>query len=119
MPTQGERVTEAVGDGVSEEEMVPDAVNEGETLAGVLARWRAFRARFEVNVPTLVVTHDAVIRVALCDVMERPLSEFWQTNVENAAYAEVDVDGPRWTIVNERVSAHLADLRASIEGQAL
>jgi probable phosphoglycerate mutase len=95
------------------------AFNEGETLAGVLARWRAFRARFEVNVPTLVVTHDAVIRVALCDVMERPLSEFWQTNVENAAYAEVDVDGPRWTIVNERVNAHLADLRASIEGQAL
>jgi hypothetical protein len=33
LPTQGERDTEVVGDGVSEEEMVPDAVSEGETLA--------------------------------------------------------------------------------------
>lgn len=92
---------------------------DGEALADVLARWRAFRRRFEVAGPTLVVTHDAVIRAALCDIMDRPLEDFWHTSVENAAYAVVDVDRDRWTLVAESVNEHLAELRAAIEGQAL
>jgi len=92
---------------------------EGEALTDVLARWRAFRHRFEATAPTLLVTHDAVIRAALCDLLELPLDDFWNTSVENAAYAVVDVDRGRWTVIAESVNEHLAELRASIASQAL
>src|ERR1700761_1207878 len=32
---------------------------DGESLAGVMARWKRFRASFTVAVPTLLLTHDA------------------------------------------------------------
>jgi broad specificity phosphatase PhoE len=92
---------------------------EGESLVDVHRRWRRFRDAFSVTAPTLLVTHDAIVRIALLDITERPLSEFWNMNVENAAYAVVEVDGSRWTLVEESVNAHLADQRASVEGQAL
>ena len=93
--------------------------DQGESLADVLARWRRFRATFAVDEPTLLVTHDAIVRVALLDITQRPLADFWAMRVENAAYAVVDVDGPAWTLVDDNVNAHLADLRASTETQAL
>jgi broad specificity phosphatase PhoE len=92
---------------------------DGESLADVLARWQRFRSGSTATVPTLVVTHDAVVRVALCDIMERPLDDFWKTKVENAGYAVVEVTGSTWTLVEESVSGHLADLRVSIAKQAL
>jgi broad specificity phosphatase PhoE len=92
---------------------------DGESLADVLARWQRFRSGFTATVPMLVVTHDAVVRVALCDIMERPLDDFWKTKVENAGYAVVEVTGSTWTLVEESVSGHLADLRVSIAKQAL
>ena len=92
---------------------------DGEALTDVLTRWRRFRAGFTASVPTLVVTHDAVVRVALCDIAGRPLDDFWKTNVENAGYAVIDVTGDTWTLIEESVSSHLADLRASIAEQAL
>jgi hypothetical protein len=55
----------------------------------------------------------------LLDIAQRPLSEFWATRVENAGYAVVDVDGDAWSLVEESVSMHLADQRASTESQAL
>jgi broad specificity phosphatase PhoE len=101
------------------------AFDQGESLADVLARWQRFRASFVVDVPTLLVTHDAIVRVALLDITQRPLSDFWAMRVENAAYAVVDVtpatDGgaARWTLVEEVVNAHLDDLRANTQAQAL
>lgn len=92
---------------------------DGETLTDVLARWRRFRSGFTANVPTLAVTHDAVVRVALCDVARRPLADFWKVNVENAGFAVIEIDGAAWTLAEESVTAHLAELRASIAGQAL
>jgi broad specificity phosphatase PhoE len=91
----------------------------GETLDDVLARWRRFRASFAVTVPTLIVTHDAIVRIALLDIAQRPLTAFWETQVENAGYAVVEVNGADWTLVEESHSDHLAELRASIEAQAL
>jgi phosphoserine phosphatase len=91
----------------------------GETLDDVLVRWQRFRRSFAVDVPTLVVTHDAIVRVALIDIAARPLSEFWATKVENAGYAVVEVDGTSWKLVDESISEHLAETRASIEAQAL
>ena len=93
---------------------------EGESLRDVVARWQRFRAAFRVNAPTLLVTHDAIVRVALLDVLERPLDDFWRVRVENAAYAIVEVDDARrWTLVTENVNAHLGELRATLEQQAL
>jgi len=67
----------------------------------------------------LLVTHDAIVRVALLDIAARPLDEFWQTRVENAGYAIVEIEGSAWTIVDEAVSAHLAGDRADTATQAL
>jgi broad specificity phosphatase PhoE len=93
---------------------------DGESLATVLTRWRRFRDTFRAEVPTLAVTHDAVIRVALCDIMGRPLDDFWSTRVENAGYAIVEIapDGS-WTLVEESVHDHLGALRAEVAAQAL
>jgi broad specificity phosphatase PhoE len=95
------------------------AFDEGESLADVMGRWRRFRATFAVEEPTLLVTHDAIVRVALLDITQRPLGDFWEMRVENAAFAVVDVHGAAWTLVDDNVSEHLADLRATIESQAL
>jgi phosphoserine phosphatase len=91
----------------------------GENIADVLARWRDFAASFAPDAPALIVTHDAVVRVALVDAMSRGLDDFWRTRVENGAYAAFDVYGGRWVLVEERVADHLGALRAPTEGQAL
>ena len=91
----------------------------GENIAQVLERWRGFAASFAPAAPALVVTHDAVVRVALVDAMSRGLEDFWAARVENGAYAVFDVHDGRWKLVEECVSAHLGALRASTEGQAL
>jgi probable phosphoglycerate mutase len=91
----------------------------GESIADVLARWRDFAASFAPRAPALVVTHDAVVRVALVDAMSRGIADFWSTRVENGAYAVFDVHGGRWELVEECVADHLGALRAPTEGQAL
>ncbi len=95
------------------------AFEHGETIADVLARWREFAASFRPAAPALVVTHDAVVRVALLAAAGRPLDDFWQPRVENGAYAVLDAGPSGWTLVDEHVAAHLHGLRASTEGQAL
>jgi broad specificity phosphatase PhoE len=95
------------------------AFEEGESLRDVAARWQRFRAQLHVDAPTLIVTHDAIVRVALLDIAQRPLAEFWKTRVENAAYAVAEVKGDRWTLVEESVSLHLSENRAAVESQAL
>jgi probable phosphoglycerate mutase len=95
------------------------AFENGETLAEVRARWRDFAASFEPETPALVVTHDAVVRVALLDGLARELDEFWRARVENGAYAVFDVSNGAWRLVEECVADHLGALRASTEGQAL
>ena len=91
----------------------------GETLADVRERWRAFAASLATDVPTLVVTHDAVVRVALLEASRRPLDDLWKVPVENAGYAVFSVDGGTWSISDPCVNAHLAGLRAQTERQAL
>jgi broad specificity phosphatase PhoE len=92
----------------------------GESLADVLARWQSFaRDLARETRHTLVVTHDAVVRCALVDLMGRPLDAFWDGHVENAAYAELETDGERLTVRTECVSDHLAGARADVAAQAL
>jgi broad specificity phosphatase PhoE len=92
---------------------------EGESLTDVMTRWKRFRASFHVTKPTLIVTHDAIVRIALLDIKGQPLTAFWDTQVENAGYAIVEVDGAAWELIDESVNTHLADMRATIESQAL
>jgi phosphoserine phosphatase len=91
----------------------------GETIVQVLERWRDFAASFRPVAPSLVVTHDAVVRVALVAASERELDAFWSASVENGAYAVFEVDARGWTLLEENVAAHLGALRASPEKQAL
>ena len=95
------------------------AFENGETIVQVRERWRDFAGSFRPQTPALVVTHDAVVRVALVDASNRDLDAFWAVRVENGAYAVFDVDEGGWTLVEECVAGHLGALRASTEGQAL
>lgn len=91
----------------------------GETLEAVRDRWRDFAHSLATRVPTLVVTHDAVVRIALLEATGRPLDDLWDVAVENAGYAVFAVRDGHWSVVEESVSAHLAGLRADAEAQAL
>ena len=91
----------------------------GETLADVRARWLDFAAWLQPTVPTLVCSHDAVVRMAILCGADRPIADLWKVNVENAGYATFDVTGKIWTLVRESSSEHLAGLHAEIGGQAL
>ena len=95
------------------------AFEDGETVAQVLARWRDFAAALSPETPTLIVTHDAVVRVALVDAQGRGLDAFWNARVENGAYAVFEVTRASWTLVDECIADHLGPLRASIATQAL
>jgi len=95
------------------------AFENGETIVQVLERWRDFAAALQPAVPMLVVTHDAVVRVALVAATGRDLMTFWNGRVENGAYATFEVEGARWTLLAESDVSHLGALRASTEGQAL
>jgi phosphoserine phosphatase len=92
---------------------------DGETVPQVRERWRAFARSFASDVPALVVTHDAVVRVALVDALGRELDAFWDVEVENGAYAAFEVENGRWTLREQCVRAHLGAMRANAELQAL
>ena len=53
----------------------------GESLAAVLERWRAFAPELRKAGNVLVVTHDAVIRCALVDLLGLTLDDFWKVKV--------------------------------------
>lgn len=91
----------------------------GETVPQVRERWRAFARSFASDVPALIVTHDAVVRVALVEALGRDLDAFWDVEVENGAYAVFEVEDGRWTLLEECVRAHLGQQRAAVASQAL
>ncbi|MBC5809865.1 MAG: histidine phosphatase family protein [Candidatus Eremiobacteraeota bacterium] len=97
------------------------AFDGGEKLGDVIARWQAFEPVLHAMAgkDVLVVTHDAVIRVALLAASGRDLTEFWHANVENAAYALLASDGERLSVLEECVTSHLTGVRAATAGQAL
>ena len=95
------------------------AFEGGEALADVQTRWRDFCSTIDASLPTLIVTHDAVVRVAILDAQRRSLDDLWQVQVENAGFAEFAVNDGRWTLVNENRNDHLHGLHAAIQTQAL
>ena len=92
----------------------------GETLREVDARWRDFAASLAgYKEDVLVLSHDAVLRVAILAAQDAPLARFWKIKAENGAFARFTPDRRQWTLVEECFVEHLADARASIAGQAL
>jgi len=91
----------------------------GETLADVRKRWLEFAAALEPTVPTLVCSHDAVVRMAILCGANRPIADLWKVHVENAGYASFEVEGSNWRLVTESTSGHLAGLHAELGTQAL
>ena len=91
----------------------------GESIRDVLERWRSFVKGFTPHEDTLLVSHDAVVRVALVDRLKRPLAEFWKARVLNGAYAWFQVTNAHWELVEECVSDHLVGLIADPSTQAL
>lgn len=92
----------------------------GESLADVLARWRSFAHDLAADSrPTLVLTHDAVVRVALVDLEGKGLNDFWNVRVANAAFALIDrIDGT--LALREAYRAnHLHGIEADAATQAL
>lgn len=92
--------------------------SEGDSMAKVAERWRSFAAVVP-GVPTLVVTHDAVVRSALVLAQGRSLDDMWKVQMENAAYARFDVTPDGWRLLEECHNAHLAGIRADVAKQAL
>ncbi|MBV8722678.1 MAG: histidine phosphatase family protein [Candidatus Eremiobacteraeota bacterium] len=95
------------------------AFEDGETLVQVRDRWREFAASFHPQAPALVVTHDAVVRVALVDAQGEDLDAFWDARVENGAYAIFELDEGGWRLLEPCVTTHLEGLRADTTRQAL
>jgi broad specificity phosphatase PhoE len=92
----------------------------GESLEDVAKRWQAFAAELATDDGvTVVVTHDAVVRVALLLLQERSLDELWEVPVENAAFARFDRQAGKLTLITPSYTGHLAALRTSVAGQAL
>jgi probable phosphoglycerate mutase len=83
----------------------------GESLADVLARWRAFVSGFEAQGPdTLILTHDVVLRVAVLERTGRGIEHYREIRAPNAAYAEFLVEDGAWQLRAACVSDHLGPL---------
>ncbi len=92
----------------------------GESLPQVLERWREFAAELARDQrPALVVTHDAVVRCALVDLLGRPLAAFWDVAVENGAFALIARSRTGLEVLRECDARHLGRLRAEVTQQAL
>jgi broad specificity phosphatase PhoE len=92
--------------------------SQGDSMQKVAERWMEFTSE-PVRVPTLVVTHDAVVRAAIVLAQVRSLDEIWKVRMENAAYARFDASSAGWRLLEECRSAHLGALRADVARQAL
>ncbi len=96
------------------------AFENGESVADVLDRWGDFVRGFQSEQNTLLVTHDAVLRIAILERTRRSLANFWQPCVRNGGFAYFDVSAAAgWQLKNECVCAHLGLLEADISTQAL
>jgi len=91
----------------------------GESVVEVLRRWESFTRSFVPASDTLLVTHDAVVRVALVERLRRDLARFWEGKVLNGAFAWFVVEDGMWELRAECVSGHLDGIAADPTGQAL
>jgi probable phosphoglycerate mutase len=90
----------------------------GERLDDVAQRWNAFSSTLS-ETPTIVVTHDVLVRLAILIAQRRPLSELWSPRVVNGGFATCEIAGNEWKLIDECSDAHLGALLADTSAQAL
>lgn len=91
----------------------------GESLDDVLARWRTFVGALDGKNDVAVVTHDAIVRLAVLDASGRGPAQFWVPSVGNGAFAALEFDGGTARVVEDCVSDHLGSLSVDTSLQAL
>jgi broad specificity phosphatase PhoE len=92
----------------------------GESLADVLARWQDFaRSLAADSRRTLVLTHDAVVRVALVGLEGKRLDDFWNVRVANAAFATIERRDGTLVLESDYNADHLRGIEADAASQAL
>jgi len=92
---------------------------DGESLADVDGRWRAFADSLTGQRDAVVVTHDVLVRVAILGATRRKLADFWEPRVRNGGYAVLEKAPSGWSLVEECRDAHLDGLLADTSRQAL
>lgn len=91
----------------------------GESLDDVLRRWRAFASGFRGKNDVAVVTHDAIVRLAILDASGRGPAHFWEPKVGNGAYAVLARDGDGLQVTEACADEHLGTLAVDTSLQAL
>ncbi len=87
----------------------------GESLNDVWWRMRSFLEDAAGQPgPVLVVTHDAVVRIAVLEARGEPLSAFRHVHVENASITTLVRQGDRFALEGFNDVAHLHDIPAEL-----
>lgn len=92
----------------------------GESLGDVHRRWRAFVSGLgSFPSPLLIVTHDVIVRLAVLDARNEPLSRFSAIASENAALCEMSRHEDALRLVRVNDTSFLGADRADAASQAL
>jgi broad specificity phosphatase PhoE len=91
----------------------------GESLERVRERWRRFAQSLDEKHTVAIITHDVLVRLAILDARNDALATFWQPRVVNGGFAQFEVRGRAWRLLDECVDAHLAGRIADHRLQAL
>lgn len=97
---------------------------QGESLAAVRVRVMAAIADLlstYAGKTVLVVAHDAVNKVILCDILGLPLDMFWQFKQDNTCInvLEYDEERHKWRVVLLNYTGHLGYLYSTVEQHGL
>jgi phosphoserine phosphatase len=91
----------------------------GESLVRVRERWRRFARSLDEKQTVTVITHDVLVRLAILDARNDALATFWQPRVVNGGFAQFEVRGRAWQLLDECVDTHLIGRMAETRLQAL
>jgi broad specificity phosphatase PhoE len=91
----------------------------GESLERVRERWRRFVHSLDEKHEVIVITHDVLVRLAILDARTDALATFWRPRVVNGGFAQFEVRGQAWQLLDECVDEHLAGRMAETRLQAL
>jgi broad specificity phosphatase PhoE len=94
----------------------------GENLAAVVERWQSLVADLSAlsgQGSVALITHDAVVRVALLYLAGRAIGEFWQPRVVNGGYARCLIRSDGNEVLEGCCDEHLGGLTSDPTLQAL
>ena len=90
---------------------------DGETVAQVDARWRAFMGELGEADGVFIMTHDVLVRLAINDALGKPIADLWVPQVVNGGYAAFR-GGGSWELLGY-FTEHLGNLKVDTAHQAL